>query len=119
MTYKGVPTDIYFWTAEDDHMTINTYYAADVVEGWVGSNCFKQNRELVSDFEWLEFGGVRLPYPKNYDAILTANYGDWRVPNSRWNYMEMLNKDRKADRPHSGRSLSEEEVLRFETGNHI
>ena len=47
--------------------------------------------------------GIDVPVPENYDEWLTAQYGNWRIPNKNWDYakdanvtrMQILNGDVK------------------------
>ena len=38
--------------------------------------------------------GIEVPVPENYDEWLTAQYGNWRIPNKNWDYTKDANMAR-------------------------
>lgn len=49
----------------------------------MSTNCtapYHLQEEWYLTTEYLPFENMMLPVPGNYDAVLTAMYGDWRTP---------------------------------------
>jgi len=42
-------------------------------------------KNLVSEFQMIDFNGKKYRVPKDYDTYLTHHYGDWRTPNPDYN----------------------------------
>jgi|SRR5208282_655081 len=84
-TPGGVYFDIFFYVREMGRCWMPL---------WVSGKYRKMVFPPIEEFTIIEFLGHHFPIPMNYEAILTANYGDWRTPvppterGGSWNWHE-------------------------------
>jgi hypothetical protein len=51
-------------------------------------NTWRVPANLLNGDRWSIVGGGRVKVPSDPDSLLTYHYGDWRTPNSDWNFWE-------------------------------
>lgn len=94
-------------------MYSNSYYWDESCpdgDHWKGHQVF---RPLVDKLMEVSVCGATMLAPENFDDVLTATYGNWRVPDAKWSYVEQAERDKERRRKLTGfgHDMSLEEVL--------
>jgi len=85
--YHGIEIDFFFVYKKGDATFAPFYdppsgsYGRDFGCQWLATGI---ERSAVSEIQWVEFKGTRVPIPANADTILRENYGNWKVPVKGW-----------------------------------
>lgn len=95
--WKGVGVDFFRYIVSGDVMYTQLYYPDHSVSGnhsrWPGFKSFAPIVDEVTTCKGTRFEQI---VPKNYEDVLKAHYGNWRVKNSRWNYASEGRKQAEA-----------------------
>lgn len=117
MTYRGIPVDFDFWVEQNGKRLHRTYYSGK--HGGIGNEVhgFFSLYESVKKTIPYEFVGESYEIPEDSDLVLTEQYGDWRIPNSSWNYNEDQNQNGEGDLPHKATFVGLTRVMEYTTSN--
>ena len=87
--FKGVHVDFDFLVPEEGHWSQLNFTKLEGMEydkddrSWSVLACPMPIVENVQEF-YADQLGMKLMVPENYDQYLSAEYGEWRVPDSMW-----------------------------------
>lgn len=71
--------DVFFYTKQDNKCWMPL---------WAGGKYRKMVFPLIPELTTLDLFGEKFPVPSNYQEMLTANYGDWKIPVSNWSWCD-------------------------------
>jgi hypothetical protein len=85
--YDGLSIDFFFYADEGDKFYAGSYhYLPDVAYPAVNANSAQRVVEpRIEDLGKIHVLGVDFPVPNNTEYVLEKLYGNWRVPDTKWN----------------------------------
>lgn len=86
LSYKNVPIDFFFYEADGDKFYAGSYhYFPEVNYPAPNANTAQRVGEpRIEGLSILNIYGVDFPVPANTEYVLEKLYGNWRVPDTKW-----------------------------------
>ena len=85
--YDGVPVDFFFYEDDGEKFFAGSYHYLPDVE-YPASNANSAQRVVeprIEELDKIEVFGFKFPVPANTECVLEKLYGNWRVPDTKWN----------------------------------
>lgn len=86
--------DIFFMEKQGEDYCLFTYEPNEFTKQWDIEKVLKFKYEWFKEFKDIKFLDMTIKIPKGTEDILTAHYGDWKIPNKNWKTTDSINFDK-------------------------